>query len=575
MHGPSSRSSLARLAALAAALVVSAGSAASVAQAQDRRLLEPHETAAIDRVFASFATGSSPGCAVAVYRGGEIAFGKGYGLASLEHDVPITPRTVFDIGSTAKQFTAFSILLLEREGKLSLDDDVRRFVPDLPRYDRPITLRHLLHHTSGLRDYLTLFSLGGVKVESWTTQQDAVRLVVRQQRANFAAGDDFVYSNTGYLLLAEVVRSASGKPLKDFARERIFEPLGMKDTFILDDHARVVPRRATGYTPRQGGGFRVSMSDFEQVGDGAVQTTVEDLLAWDRNFYQPRVGDAALIERALQGFRLNGGRTLDYGAGLFTGVYRGQPTVRHGGSWAGYRADLLRFPKQQTSIACLCNLGSANPSSLADRVADIVLSGVLAPLTESPARPAVAPAAAAAPHAAVGSPALDGLAGVFKSADGREYRRLEVRDGKGAWSGGLTLSPVAPGRFRLGQSGSEIEFTSTSTGVVECRVIPPPGAPMPPTTYRRLPPPPSPDLAHYAGDYRADELDVAWTFAADSSGSALVFTIRGDVRGRFLPVEPDVFAQENGLVVEFVRKDGRVKGGRLHAGRVRDLEFAR
>ena len=440
--------------------------------------LPPAVRARIDAVFAPLAKPGSPGCALAVYRDGAIAYERGYGLASLELGVPITPNTVFDIGSTSKQFTAFAVLLLEREGKLSLDDDVRRFLPDLPIYERPITVRHLLLHTSGLRDYLTLWSLAGVRTESWTTQREAVALVERQRATNFPAGDEWLYSNTGYLLLAEIVQRASGKNLKDFARERIFEPLGMTHTFYLDDHTRVVAGKATGYEPRKGGGFSVDMSNYEQIGDGGVQTTVEDLLLWDRNFYAPKVGDSALVARAQQTGKLNSGKPLDYAAGLIVGTYRGLPFVRHGGSWAGYRAELLRFPSQKTSVACLCNLGTAGPSRLADRVADIVLEEELKPAAAAgPTAPAQAPTgaqggASAGVPPALSEKALADYAGIYISEELDARWVVRVADRKLTLAvGSETVPLVTVGQdvFR-GEGGIEVVFERSGGAVRGARV---------------------------------------------------------------------------------------------------------
>ncbi len=441
-------------------------------------LLTAAARARIDAVFAPLAKPGSPGCALAIYRDGAIAYERGYGLASLELGVPITPRTVFDIGSTSKQFTAFSILLLERDGKLSLDDEVRRFLPELPVYERPITVRHLLLHTSGLRDYLTLWSLAGVKTESWTTQREAVALVVRQRAANFPAGEEWLYSNTGYLLLAEIVQRASGKSLKDFARERIFEPLGMTHTFYLDDHTQVVAGKATGYEPRERGGFSVDMSNFEQIGDGGVQTTVEDLLLWDRNFYAPRVGDAALVARAQQTGKLNSGKPLDYAAGLSIGRYRGLPFVRHGGSWAGYRAELLRFPSQRTSVACLCNLGTAGPSRLADRVADIVLEAVLKTVAADAGHSAAPGQALAGARGGAGAaPALPEKAlavytGVYLSEELDARWVVRVADGKLTVAAGSEAIPLLAGErdvFR-GEDGLEVTFERSGGTVRGARV---------------------------------------------------------------------------------------------------------
>jgi CubicO group peptidase (beta-lactamase class C family) len=345
----------------------------------------------IDSVFTRFDRTASPGCAIGVYREGRVVYSRGYGMANLEHAIAITPRTVFDIGSTSKQFTATAIVLLAQDGRLTLDDDVRKHIPELPQYAKPITIRHLLNHTSGLRDYLTLMSLRGVNFDGVTTDRDAFELVVRQKALNFDPGSEYLYSNSGFFLLSTIVRRASGKSLSEFASERIFAPLGMRDTHFHDDHTRIVPMRATGYVPAPAGGFRIAMSGFEQTGDGAVMTTVEDLLQWDNNFYTPSVGGEALLRDLHTTGVLTGGRALNYALGLMVDQYRGLRRVRHGGSWAGYRADLVRFPEAKTTVTCLCNLGTANPSALADRVADILLADRLGPATAA-GPPAGAPA---------------------------------------------------------------------------------------------------------------------------------------------------------------------------------------
>src|SRR5262245_35198761 len=250
--------------------------------------------ARVDTVFARFTT-DTPGCALGVVRDGALVYGKGYGQASLELKVPITPATVFDIGSVSKQITAASIVLLAQQGKLALDDELRKLVSEVPEYRQKITLRHLLHHTSGLRDYVTLLSLAGAQEESVTTDGDALALVARQKGLNFAPGDDYLYSNTGYFLLSLVVKKASGTPLREFAQEHIFKPLGMSDTQILDDHTKVIAGKAASYAPVRRGGYRAVMANWEQTGDGAVQTTVGDMAKWDANFYSGKVGGAALV----------------------------------------------------------------------------------------------------------------------------------------------------------------------------------------------------------------------------------------------------------------------------------------
>ena len=367
-----------RALALAACL---ANTGAASLPAQSAPALSDTLTRRIDQLFADYDRESSPGCALGVYANDGIAYARGYGMANLEHGVPISPRTVFDLGSTSKQFTAMSVVMLAQEGKLSLDDPVRRWIPELPEYGRPITVRQLIHHTSGIRDYLTLMSLRGTSFDGITTQADAVALIARQRETNFDPGSEHLYSNSGYLLLSELVHRVSGVPLTRFARERLFDPLGMRATHVHDDHTMIVPRRATGYAPGADGGFRIAMSGFEQTGDGAVMSTVEDLWRWDRNFYTATVGGRPVIDLMTARGTLTSGDTLRYATGLLVDRYRGARRVRHGGSWAGYRAELMRFPDLRTSVAVLCNLSTANPTALAERVADLVLGTRLAPAT--------------------------------------------------------------------------------------------------------------------------------------------------------------------------------------------------
>src|SRR5262245_41692285 len=269
-------------------LVIAAFFIAISASAQEGGKDENSLKARVDAVFAQFDKPDSPGCALGVIKDGKLVYSRGYGMANLEHGIPNSPKLVYDIGSTSKQFTAASILLLAKQGKLSLDDEARKYIPELPAYQWPITIRHLIHHTSGLRDYLTLFSLAGVNFDDTTTEKDALEIILRQKGLNFAPGDEWLYSNSGYFLLSIIIKRASGKSFAEFAKENIFDPLGMTHTLILDNHKRIVPMRAVGYSPNPRGGFQTEMSNFEQTGDGAVQTSIEDLLLWDQNFYEPK-----------------------------------------------------------------------------------------------------------------------------------------------------------------------------------------------------------------------------------------------------------------------------------------------
>ena len=327
----------------------------------------------VDSVFAPFSSTSSPGCAVGVMRDGQMAFAKGYGMADLEHDTPITPASRFYIASLSKQFTAMSVVLLAQEGRLSLDDWIRRWVPQVPSFGPPITLRQLLHHTSGLRDYFTLLALSGWPSDGLLTERQFIDLVSRQKNLNFTPGDEFLYSNTGYALLSLVVERASGQSLRDYAADHIFKPLGMTHTEFRDDHTQLIPHRAIGYQPTSsGGGYRISQPEFDVVGDGGVYSTIEDLAKWDANFESGRVGGKeGVAELEAQG-RLNNGQAIPYALALTVGEMAGLTTYSHRGAYGGYRSAMLMIPNRRLSVITLCNT-SAAPTTLADQVATIHL----------------------------------------------------------------------------------------------------------------------------------------------------------------------------------------------------------
>jgi CubicO group peptidase (beta-lactamase class C family) len=432
---------------------------------------------AVDEVFSDLTKPGSPGCALAVYRDGKILYAKGYGLANIEENVAITPQSVFDIGSTSKQFTAATILLLEKQGKLSVNDDVRKYIPELPAYGQKITILNLLNHTSGLRDYLALMELGGINIDSVTTDADALALINRQKALNFAPGSEWLYSNTGYFLLSVIVQRASGKTLRDFAAENIFAPLEMTHTEYRNNHAALIPNRALAYEEREDkSGYTLNVSYFEQTGDGAVHTSVEDLLKWDENFYSPRVGGREFLSEIQERGKLNDGKALDYAKGLFRQDYRGLHTVSHGGAWGGYRAELLRFPDQHFSVACLCNVGNAGPSRRAHQVADIYLGSLMKPREAKPKESESKEKA----EIAISSDQLANYSGEYWSeelgvayrlgmADGR-IKVLSIVDASGLPRANNfstdVLRAVGSDEFEVGKSGVTLHFQRAGKQVV-------------------------------------------------------------------------------------------------------------
>ena len=327
----------------------------------------------VDRLFSQWDKPDTPGCALAIIRDGKMIYERGYGSANLEYGIPIKPNSVFYVGSDSKQFVAMSIAMLAKEGKLSLDDDVRKSIPELPDYRTPITIRNLIHHTSGLRDYLTLLDIAGIDFGAFH-KEDVLELIARQKELNFKPGEEYLYSNSGYFLLGIIVKRASGKTLRQFTEEKIFMPLGMKDSHFHDDYTQLIKNRAWGYFPAGRRGYRNFISTFDCVGSGGLYTTVENLFLWDQNFYHCRVGGKELISLMETPGKLNSGKKLDYAFGLVVGSYKGLKTVSHGGALGGFRACMVRFPEQSFSVICLSNLSSFDPTKLSFQVADIYLA---------------------------------------------------------------------------------------------------------------------------------------------------------------------------------------------------------
>ncbi len=373
-----------RMRRMALLLLLSLPLAGSASQA-------PHiDESKMDAVFSRW-TRETPGCAVGVARGGKPVLQKAYGMADLEHDVPNAPDTIFEAGSVSKQFTAAAVLLLAQEGKLSLDDQARKYLPELPDYGAPLTVRHMLQHTSGLRDWGEIAAIAGwPRTSRVHTHAHVLDIVSRQKALNFPTGTQWSYSNTGYNLAAVIVSRVSGKSFAEFSQERIFGPLGMTRTSWRDDYSRIVKGRAIAYAPAAGD-YRMDMP-FENVhGNGGLLTTVGDLLKWNENFVTPKVGDRALVKLQQEPGKLNDGKPHEYGFGLTVRPYKGLPEVSHSGATAGYRAHLTRFPQQHLSVAVLCNVSTGNATQYAQTVAEMYLGDAIKAMTTTAAsRPAQA-----------------------------------------------------------------------------------------------------------------------------------------------------------------------------------------
>ena len=515
----------------------------------------------VDQLFAAYDKTDSPGCALGIVRDGEFIYKRGYGRASLELGVPLTPQSVFYMGSVSKQFTAASVVLAAEQGYLSLDDDVRKYIPELPPYGKVITLRDMLHHTSGLRDVLSLLFLGGRNFEDIHPTAELVDLVSRQKALNYPTGEEFLYSNSNYFLMSVVIHRATEKTLSAFAEENIFKPLGMSHTRFYEDHSVVVPGRVPAYEPGKSEGFRVDWStNFDKAGDGGLMSSVEDLLQWDRNFYENKLGKGTLLKELQTRGVLNNGKTIEYALGLVISTYRGLPVVAHAGALFGYRTQIERFPEQKFSVICLCNVGTANTVRLVNQIADIYLEG------QFKAEPATATAEAAAhvdPKPYVGSYRNAESHAVYEVTAGGDDLVLFGQHLKAAGAGKFTFSP-----------GAELEFSSQGSAGMRMTIRSPDTAEQIFDRFEAVKPS-AEYLAQYAGSYQSDELQAKYEFAVKDGKLTLALNWQEPIA-----LAPSVRDEFHGDAVgaSFVfRRDaqGHVSSVDVFAGRVRNIRFTR
>jgi CubicO group peptidase (beta-lactamase class C family) len=517
--------------------------------------------ARVDSLFEEFDGTRTPGCAVGVSHLGEPILLRAYGMADLEHDVPNRPETILEPGSVAKQFTAAATVLLALDGRISFDDDIRTYFPELPDYGDVITIRHLLNHTSGLRDWGSIAGIEGwPRTRRAHTHTHVLDIASRQRALNYTPGEYYSYTNTGFNLQAMLVERVSGMSFSQFTRERIFEPLGMTRTEWRDDFTRVVRDRSVAYRPNGDGSWSMLMP-FESVyGNGGLLTTVEDLLRFTRNLETGEVGGPRFIQEMHRQGVLNSGRTIFYASGLMVGTYKGVPQVQHSGSTAGYRGHLVRFPDQGIGVAVMCNASSGNASQLAYEVADLYLGDAVSGY-EPPA-----------PPAGVQLPAerLASLAGAYVDSRRGTLVRLTATDG-GLRAGNTPLVPMSDTRFEA-PGGITVTFQATTSADERPAAI----MDSPEADGVRLEPVPSfepteEDLGDYLGTYRSDEAEATYTVVLEDGN--LVVKDRWGQGETLRPIYPDAFDAGGGIFI-FRRDDaGRVTAASLSESRVWDLRF--
>jgi CubicO group peptidase (beta-lactamase class C family) len=515
--------------------------------------------AGAERAFEKFSkayVAPGPGCAAAVSLNGETVFEKAFGLADLEHDVQNTPQTIFESGSVAKQFTAAALVLLQQDGKLSIDDPVRKYIPELPDYGSPLTIRHLLNHTAGLRDWGTVMSLTGAGRGDRVINQDLAFDVITHQRAlDFKPGSEYSYSNSGYNLAAIIVERVSKQKFPVFVEERLFKPLGMKNSSWRDDYQRIVPGRAQAYSRQGNGPWRLNMPFMNVYGNGGMLTTVGDWMKWNAMLDSRSLGEPLVNALETQGV-LNDGRKISYALGLVVDKYKGLKDVSHGGATAGYQTFLARYPDNKVSVGVMCNGTAPGAGGIAANITDEIFG----PL---PGNPKIE-------SASVSEDELKKFIGIWRNEKTHGPARFTIENGVSRWSGGR-LIPMGGGKFVGGNN--ELKFTLDKDGKpMSAETIDDGGEVTRFVPEKEWTPTPA-DLASFKGDWFSEEAGATFTIALDAD--KMFIKQRPATSLLLRPIYKDHFDVQ-GYVVWFTRdKNGKVDVLHVGASRMRDMPFVR
>ena len=535
--------------------VVAFLSSASWAQVPDKQKV----VAGADRAFEKFArayVGPAPGCAAAVSLNGETVFEKAFGLADLEHNVPNTTQTIFESGSVAKQFTAAALVLLQQDGKLSLDDPVRKYIPELPDYGSPLTIRHLLNHTSGLRDWGTVLSLTGAgRGDRVITQDLALDVITHQRALDFTPGSEYSYSNSGYNLAAIIIERVSKQKFPAFVEERLFKPLGMKNSSWRDDYQRIVPGRAQAYSREDNGPWRLNMPFMNVYGNGGMLTTVGDWMKWNAMLESHSLGTPLVNALETRGV-LNDGRKISYALGLTIYTYKGLKDVSHSGATAGYQTFLARYPDKKVSVGVMCNGTSPGAGGIAASITDEIFGPF-------PERPRTEPAR-------VSDDELKRFVGIWRNEKTHGPARFVIENGVSRWSGGRVI-PMGGGKFISGNN--ELKFTFDKDGKpMSAQTIDDDGEVTRFFPEKEWTPTPA-DLISFKGDWFSEEAGATFTVAVD--GDKAFIKQRPATNLRMESLYKDHFAVQD-YVVWFTRdKTGKVNGLHVGTSRMRDMPFVR
>jgi CubicO group peptidase (beta-lactamase class C family) len=473
-------------------------------------------SAQIDALIADYDHHQSPGGVFGIIKAGELVYKRAYGMADLERGVPLTTESIFDLGSVGKQFVAALALLLEQEGRLSLNDSLRLYLPELPDYSTAIRLRQLIDHTAGFRDYLALMRMTNRSTDYAYPKRELLSLLARQRSLDFDPGQETLYSNSGYFLLGLVFERVMAKPLVELLREYIYQPLGMHNTQGNEDLSRLVPNRALSYyTGPRPGSYITAASALGGFGDGPILSNIDDIFLWDQNFYHNRLGNGGqdFIQTLLTPARLNNGEPIKYAFGLLVDRYRGQPVVHHGGAWAGYRSEILRFPELQFSVIWLSNLGDFNPSQKAFELADLLLEDHMEAKQSIQVQPVALPRASEPLEP-------DKLLGLFQSEVGDGLISVLQEEGQLVVQTQRTrevLHEIEPNHFMNENQRSPFQIAFSDNDHAEVVQY------SRQKSFKRVLDQPTDtlDLNVYVGSYSAEELDIVYRISLGADGLQL------------------------------------------------------
>jgi len=533
--------------------------------------LSSKEQSRIDSLFQTWDKPESPGAALGIIKNGQLVYSKGYGIADLEHDVAITPSSVFYMASVSKHFVTMCILLLEEEGKINLDVEIQEYLPDFPRYDWPLSIRNFIHHTSGVRDYLTLWELAGNSYMDKINEEAVYQLIKNQKSLNFEPGSEYLYSNSCYFMLGMIIEKVSGMSIREFGDTHLFEPLGMKNTHFHNDVYHIIKNRAFSYYTNPDGGYQNLIMRFDLVGSGGLYSNVKDMFLWDQNFYNNKLGEGKeeLINKMHEEGLLNNGESTKYAFGLSNGNYRGLRTVSHGGALAGYRTYFLRFPEQQTSIVILANIGNFNSGGQAREVADVVLEDIL----EQDLKDAGNSEKTSDPkYVKVSTKKLDSYTGTYVIQPGIEIEFSIKNDSLSAvqkWNNEeYSVAGIDNDTFIIpGNNDLKFMFSKMSDGKSNNLTIDQEGNT---TICVRKGEIPEVDLQDYIGSFYSEELNV--TYEVYLEENILKSRIAYNEPVNLIVSNKDEFTADR-AVLNFNRSDNEVTSFVVDAGRVRGIEF--